>query len=332
MRWTIWQQRTTCTQCGAKLTVPESGLAMRCEFCSNEQAVPDIEARRKKLRKTAHKTADTAHKARIEEELARAEQLEHYARAAGAVTGAIRGLVMTALTLGTIALVLHFTGLLKRLYEPFFGDPGLPQLERVAQRVKDLGYVPHVGRPKSVGFFFRPKKVYLQLEAKRCYAVVVGSGQPIARVELRDPRRRRVTRHATLRFHDTLVHCPRLSGAFTLTVTLAEAGRFSYRVFEGKKPIDVHVAAPQTVAPRKVTQRRRKRRRARHSVSSKAQRGKGKAKIKPPARRAKPAPLPVPPGPVPARKRPDPLPPKLAPNDPNALPPPSSIPPDDDAP
>ena len=45
MKWTVWQRRSRCENCGAKIHVPDEGLYVTCEYCGTKGPVPDFEAR-----------------------------------------------------------------------------------------------------------------------------------------------------------------------------------------------------------------------------------------------------------------------------------------------
>jgi hypothetical protein len=49
MKWTVWQRRSRCENCGAKIHVPDEGLYVTCEYCGTKGPVPDFEARRQAM-------------------------------------------------------------------------------------------------------------------------------------------------------------------------------------------------------------------------------------------------------------------------------------------
>ena len=56
MSWTVWQRRSRCENCGAKIPVPPQGLYVTCEYCGSEAPVPDMEARRQIMERQARET------------------------------------------------------------------------------------------------------------------------------------------------------------------------------------------------------------------------------------------------------------------------------------
>lgn len=274
MRWTIWQRRTLCSNCGARMSVPESGWTMRCEFCNSEQAVPDIEERRKKLRVSVQKTHDPSERRRLEAELQRAQVVsDSYARAAGAVSGAVRGLMSVAVLLLLIAGALFFTGWWERLDNYWRGDTGNARYEESAERLRQVGY--RVTRMRQEArALLKPGRLYLELDAKSCYGLVVASGQPVAEVLLQNARGKTVKTDNTMRFSATLVYCPRRAGVFTARVKLAEPGRYCWGLYKKPRPGDG--AAHDEAAPRRPKRRKSK-------VGPKKAREEAPAKVPPKA-------------------------------------------------
>lgn len=281
MRWTIWQRRTSCSNCGARLSVPETGWTMRCEFCGTEQAVPDIEERRKKLRVSVQQTHDPSERRRLEDELARANAVsETYARAAGAVSGAVRGLLSVAIVLALLAVALFVTGWWQHLDNYWRGDTGSKRYEESTDRLRHSGY--RVARMRSEErALLKPRRLYLELDATSCYGLVVASGNPVAEVVLQNARGRQVKRHSTMRYADTTVYCPRKAGVFTAVVKLAEPGRFSWGLYKKPRPKDSAWRREQASPRRKKSSPRRR-----------AAKKSPRQGDPPPAAGKKPAPLP----------------------------------------
>ena len=53
MSWTVWQRRSRCENCGAKIPIPPEGLYVTCEYCGTKAPVPDMEARRQAMERQA---------------------------------------------------------------------------------------------------------------------------------------------------------------------------------------------------------------------------------------------------------------------------------------
>ena len=205
MRWTIWQQRTKCQNCGARISVPDEGLTMTCQYCGATAPVSDVEARQKK------------------EVVARPESQEGYfiqekdrSKASAPGAGLMKIIIWGVILLVGIGLPLRFTGVLDHVTEPLLGGYGADRFQQASDRIRVSKYV-QASRGQVEQYFYTQKKHYISLKAGRCYALVLGGGKPFKKVTLADPTGKVRQSHTTLRLHDTMVHCPDVAGAHTLS-------------------------------------------------------------------------------------------------------------------
>ena len=152
MSWTVWQRRTRCQDCGARIPVPPDGLYMTCEYCGTKAPVPDMEARLKAQEHAAHQARGAEKARRRAAEGRRAESLPRQQRRRGAGTGLfiiIFVLVIfafTSWTTGLVKVVLRQAGLGNhvRWAEPH--EAGEPQKAGGAARQQAR---PAAARPKK---------------------------------------------------------------------------------------------------------------------------------------------------------------------------------------
>lgn len=131
-------------------------------------------------------------------------------------------LVVSAVALAATAALLH-VGLSKAL----FGPSGEEPFARAAAEARAEGYELVAG-PETVGSFLGFEELDLRLEAGRCYALVVGAGRTIHRVDLRADERESTMPNAEAA---TLTHCPARPTRARAAVTLAGAGRYTWALF-----------------------------------------------------------------------------------------------------
>jgi predicted RNA-binding Zn-ribbon protein involved in translation (DUF1610 family) len=282
MRWTVWQKRTKCQNCGAKISVPATGLTMTCQYCGTESAVPDIEERKQQQR-------DQEQQQRRQQRRGEAPKQPRERRGTGRAGWR---LLRFLIGVGVIGAVLHFTGVLARITEPLYGDDGKAHYDEAAERLEKAGYT-RLTREKTERAFTETK-LFLDVKPGRRHALVLGSGQPLARVTLTDPRGRRVLRRDALRFHEALVFSPEVAGVYTATVRLESPGRYRWALLRG--PEVTEAAAPagdlldqrrQRLERRRARARRRRARRARTTTT--------RARKRPATPAPKPEPRPEPP-------------------------------------
>ena len=308
MRWTIWQKRTECQNCGAKIPVPETGLMMTCPYCGTETPVPDIEARRKRAQETSSQehAKDKHHKHHHD------HHKHHHDKKHA--TGRGHGFFAFLLVMGIIVAALHFSGLDRRVTEPLFGNPGTAAYRVARTRLRIFGRFVRVTRPKTMSVFTpsTPTTLDLDIQTGRPYALVVGGGQPLANVVIRGPRGHRVIGRNTRRYNDALVFTPKISGAYSATVSLTRAGRFHWALFRGPRPPKKDAADALLTARRKRLERRQRahrkpREKARRKTASHAQRQATapRPKTSKTRKNSRPRPLPVPRAKASVSKTPD---------------------------
>jgi predicted RNA-binding Zn-ribbon protein involved in translation (DUF1610 family) len=303
MRWTVWLKRTSCQNCGAKIPVPETGLTMTCQYCGTESPVPDIEDRKQKQNQEQEQLRRERAHATDQHEEARPEGRAPRPPPTKAQGGSGRGLLGFLLTIGIIGAVLHFTGTLSRFTEPLIGDDGRTRYDDAEAPLKRDGYV-RVTQEKTERAF-SATKLYLDLEPGNHYALVLGSGQPLSRVTLRNPRGRQVLRRDTLRFQEALLFTPKVAGVYTAAVQLERPGRYRWALMRGPKAHQGDQSQDMLSKRRQRLKQRRSRRRHRSTRPSRAssrarQRSKGKTNKAPPSTDEKSPPSPPlqpPPGP-----------------------------------
>jgi hypothetical protein len=249
MRWTVWQKRTSCQNCGAKIPVPETGLTMTCQYCGTESPVPDLEDRKQKQRQEQEQLRREQERTSDERGDGRAGQTSPRRQSAEARSGSGRGLLGFLLIIAIIGAVLHFTGTLSRFTEPLIGDDGRTHYDEAEAVLKRDGYV-RVTQEKTERAF-AATKLYLDLTPGNRYALVLGSGQPLSRVTLKNPRGRQVLRRDTLRFQETLVFTPGVTGVYTAAVQLERPGRYRWALLRGPK-------VPQSDRDKNLLSKRRK--------------------------------------------------------------------------
>jgi len=248
------------------VSVPEEGLTMTCQYCGSTAPVPDVEARRKR------------------QDVATPDPQEGYfiqeadrSKASAPGAGLMRMLIWSVVFLVGVGGPLRLTGVLDHVTEPLWGDSGGAHYQKAVDRIRVSKYE-QIRRARVEQFFYTVKKHYVTLDSGQCYALVLGSGQPFKRVILSDPKSAPKLSHETLRMHDTVVHCPVTNGAFSLTVTLDQPGRYTWALFR-KPREEPQPDLDQLDRPVKVKKKRKSRRRKR--------RRKGQAA--PPAGYAEPA-------------------------------------------
>jgi hypothetical protein len=164
---------------------------------------------------------------------------------------------LTALSLG----VLYVTGVLSYLVGPLLGDDGRARYEEAARALAKNGYT-RVTPPKTERAF-TDTKLYLDLEPGRDFALVLGSGPPVERVSVEDPRGHEVARVDRRRFHETLVVSPDIKGVYVATVRLHRPGRYRWALHRGPERVEQdssEVARDRRSEPSRPRQPRRRHR------------------------------------------------------------------------
>jgi hypothetical protein len=160
--------------------------------------------------------------------------------------------------LSVVGAALYFTGTLGYITEPLFGDPGA---ERYASAVESLQKERFVRvTPERVERYFSPTKLYLEVKPDTRHALVVGSGQPIKKIVLSDPKGRIDLDRGALRYQETLRFVPRMDGVYTARVILDRPGRYTWALHRGP---GAQADLPEPVSKRKTTKRKRRRKRRR---------------------------------------------------------------------
>lgn len=248
MRWTIWQQRTKCQNCGARIAVPDEGLTMTCQYCGATAPVPDVEARQK---------IEVVARPQSQEGYFIQEKDRSKASAPGA--GLMKMLIWGVILLVGIGLPLRFTGVLDHVTEPLLGGYGADDFQEASDRIRVSKYE-QASRGKVEQYFYTQKKHYVSLKAGRCFALVLAAGKPFKKVTLMDPTGKVQQSHETLRLHDTLVHCANVAGAHALTVDLDHPGRYIWALFRKPRQEQTREVMPDQPRTNKVKRKRRSRR------------------------------------------------------------------------
>ena len=242
MSSTVRQQPARCGNCDAKLAVPAEGLIMTCPYCGTETPVPDAAARRKRQREEQRRQREEEQRRQQrqqeEDQQQRKEQRQERAARSGRRRINITVSVFLTLLVAGIGYPLYRAGVFHKAYQHLAGEPGASHYQVAARRLSGKGFkaqaTPRVERA------WDQAKLYLQLTPGKHHALVLGSGQPIRRVVLRDPRGRRKETYKTLGFEVVLRHLPTREGVYTATVDLDQPGRFTWALHQGpvatKKP------------------------------------------------------------------------------------------------
>ena len=279
---------------------------MTCQYCGTESPVPDIEDREQKQHQKQEQLRQERTRAAGQHEEARPDGSAPRRPPPGTRSGSGRGLLGFLLIIGIIGAVLHFTGTLSRFTEPLIGDDGRARYDDAEAPLKRDGYV-RVTQEKTERAF-SATRLYLDLEPGYHYALVLGSGQPLSRVTLRNPRGRQVLRRDTLRFSEALLFTPKVAGVYTAAVQLERPGRYRWALLrgpqarQGDQPGDLLSKRLQRLKQRRLRSRRRRRssRPSRKASSRTHRRSKDKTAKAPPSTADKPPPSPpLPPPPVP---------------------------------
>lgn len=289
MSWTIWQRRTKCQNCGARIPVPDEGLNMTCQYCGSTAPVPDVEQRKAKQQKEQQALEQQRRQQKRKFSATQGYFIQEVDRRKTGAPGAglIRKLIWAVVLVVAIGLPLRFTGVLDQITEPLWGETGKQRFHTAADRIR-VNKFQQTSRAKVEQFFYTVKKHYLPMTRGHCYAVVMGSGKPLKKVVLTDPGGATKLTHSTLRLHDTVVHCPSKDGAYTLTLTLDHPGRYIWALFRAPRPASQREL--QQLVGRQLTPQRKKRRRKKRRRGKKRRRRTGATAPRQAPQAADPAP------------------------------------------
>jgi hypothetical protein len=230
-----------CPQCGAKPEIPATGLMMRCGYCGLEMMVPDADARRAAMERTAEREAREAERARQRaeaqaqreaeqqrkrEEQARGRRAKHVKKILG-LPSKLFALLFSLIPLAIVGYVLYINGVL----DGFVGEPGRAAFDDTAQTLESEGYT-RITEPRVASGVLDREPRYFELDKGLCYAVVVGAGKPIRVASVTDPRGAKLVEDKTLGFDATLRLCALESGAYKADITLDAMGRYTWAVYK----------------------------------------------------------------------------------------------------
>jgi hypothetical protein len=144
MSWTVWQRRSKCENCGARIPVPPEGLYMTCEYCGTNSPVPDMEARRQAQDTEARATRRAEKARRRQQEGPRAQP----AREPG--SGSWNGVVVIIGVLLLLGGAWWKSGLVE-MYLKSAGFQALVGAVDAGRRIPppDVGLAPDSSRPKA---------------------------------------------------------------------------------------------------------------------------------------------------------------------------------------
>ena len=232
MRWTIWRQRTTCNECGARLSVPEQGLTVTCEYCGAESPVPDAEQRRQKMEADQRRAeqrrarpADT--KPSRKKSRPRGKQTARPAGAALAVQ-----LLKLAVALAVVAGIVYGSGLWSHIHTLWRGDDGKKQYQKLRAELRSDGYTEE--RPANVEAYLKPMDLLLPMEKGRCYVAAVAAGSEGVSLELRGPTKKKLKSANKTGSWLTLPYCPKQTGVHTARLTLTHLARVTHGLLSKK--------------------------------------------------------------------------------------------------
>lgn len=116
MSWTVWQRRSKCQECGARISVPPEGLTMTCEYCGAEGPVPDFESRKaaqeQQERERQRQKRKDERRAKKQEREREQSRREPPPRRRGGVGGSALG---TLIFFAILAYTMYEAGILKQL-------------------------------------------------------------------------------------------------------------------------------------------------------------------------------------------------------------------------
>ncbi len=241
----IMLHHTKCSGCGARNSIPATGLTMVCEYCGFSRPVPDAEKRRKKIeraearqRKQAQAQARTASRLASHREVPRRSSV-----------GKWIGLVILLVVLGPIISVLVQTGSVVRTFRRLAGSShrgdatgsAAVSIDRTAQRHFDRGakslrgesYIQQGGARSGD----TADPLVLDVAQGTCYALLVASRQQIEVVRLVVPSEPVTAQPRRFAKHRVVArYCPDDSGKIRATVTLRRSGTYAWALFS--RPFD----------------------------------------------------------------------------------------------
>lgn len=230
MRWTLWQKRSICANCNARLDIPATGLMMVCDYCGTKQVVPDIEERTQDIRKTLSGPLSSNEKSRLEQLIADASKIDLRAKEIEALSKTLRRISTTIIVIGVIIVILMVTGVFNYVIAPLIGDPGKKPLQSAAEQLYPAGYV-NEEVPTVKRYFFKPINIQITLN-NNCYGLIVASSEYIKRFTLKDADGKILNeKKPAKRKFATLLYCSDKKSGYKAEIELKRPGRFSFQRF-----------------------------------------------------------------------------------------------------